>query len=385
MNQEEINSLKSENKELKAQLDKIATQQEQKKKVRKWLFKKSSTPLLGAKLKNSIEKAIQEYKDTKTLSIDTVSEVTSNIVWRFTRIGVFTIIMGLIPSLVLVVQTKLLLNQNSLIENQNKRVFQQTHLVEADRRSSLSFIMGDLLSDLNEELRYKGVGDRKISQTLEARIIGLCMAMKPYRYIQGDELIKKPLSQERGQLLYSLIKSNLTRSAFQRILNDANFEYSDLHGINIGSKINLKFASLSYANLNDVYLSEANLASAELVASEMQRINLSDSDLSRINISKANAQKADLLSVNLTNANLKGTNLKEANLSEAILWQVKMDKSTNLTNAILDNAIVDRKDWIEYLDEIGVEGAETIADRYRTKQTYKNKKQYTIVPKKSKE
>ncbi|WP_459210755.1 pentapeptide repeat-containing protein [Aquimarina rhabdastrellae] len=384
MNQEDqIKNLLEENKELREELSKITSQKEQKKKMRKWLFKKSSTPLLGAKLKNSIEKAIQEYKEKQTVSVDTVSEVASNVIWRFTRIGVFTILMGLIPSLVLLVQTKLLLNQNSLIENQNKRVFQQTHLVEADRRSSLSFIMGDLLSDLNEELRYKGIGDRNISKTLEARIVGLCMAMKPYRYIQGDELIKKPVSQERGQLLYSLIKSNLTKTAFQRILNDADFEYSDLQGINIGSKVSLRYARLAHSNMADVFMPEANLKGADLKYSELERVNLSDGNLTKVDLENANAANADLLSVNLTNANLKGTNLSKANLSEAILWQVKLSEDTDMTDVVLDNAIVDRKDWVAYVaDSLEIKGAETIEDRYQVKRTYEGKKQFTIVAKK---
>ncbi len=384
MNQEnQLNELLQENKSLKKRIQAIENDKENKKKVRKWLFKKSSNPLLGAKLKKSIQKAILEYKEKKTVSVDTVSDVTSNIVWRFTRIGIFTILMGLIPSLVLIFQTKLLLNQNKLIRSQNTRIEQQTYLVEADRRSSLVFVMGDLLSDLNEELRYKGLGDRRISRTLEARIVSLCTAMKPYKYIQDDQLISKPLSPERGQLLYSLIKSNLTSRAFQDILDNSNFEYADMQGINMGRKVALKYARLANSNFSNVYMPDANLRGVDFKNGELEQVNFSDGDLSKSNFSNANLYKGELLSANLTGANFSGTNLTEADLSEAILWQVKLNSKTDLTGVVLDNAIVERKDWIAYVsDSLDIKGADTIEDRYLIKRTYEGKKQFTIVPKK---
>jgi len=222
-----IDRLKKENKILQDKLDKINAGKKRKRRFKWWLLKKSSIPIFGNRLKNGISNAINEYKEYKTVSVDTVSEVSSSVIWRITRIGLFAFLVAVIPAAVLVFQTKLLMNQNDFIKNQN-------NLVEADRRSSLVFVMSDVLSDLNEELKYKGTGGRNISKTLEARVIALCMAMKPYKFMEDGKLIEKPISPERGQLLYSLIQSDLGPESSRDILNSSDFSYTDLRKVNLG-------------------------------------------------------------------------------------------------------------------------------------------------------
>jgi len=371
--QEYIERLKTENKILQDKLNKISQGKQKKKRFRLWLLKKSSTPLFGKRLKKSISNAINEYKEYKTVSVDTVSDVSSSVIWRVTRIGLFAFMVGVIPAAVLIFQTKLLVNQNTLITSQN-------NLVEADRRSSLVFVMGDVLADLNEELKYKGSGGRNISKTLEARIIGLCMAMKPYQFIEDGELIKTPVSPERGQLLFSILKSDLGAESSQDILNSADFDYTYLKKVNLGSGSNLKYARLNYANFSEAQMPASNLERAELREAEMSKINLSDANLKRSKLHQANLKRAELLSADLTHANLYGADLTGADLSEATLWGAKFDKA-KLTDAILDNAIVDRQDWIDYIDDTwDVEGADDIANRYRVKK--QGKQQFVLVPKK---
>ncbi len=375
MNQQDhIDRLKKENKLLQDKLDKINKGKQKKKRFRWWLVKKSSVPVFGSRLKKSISNAINEYKEYKTVSVDTVSDVSSSVIWRITRIGLFAFMVGVIPAAVLIFQTKLLMNQNKLITSQN-------NLVEADRRSSLVFVMGDVLADFNEELKYKGANSsRNISKTLEARIIALCMAMKPYRYIDEGKLIDKPISPERGQLLFSLLKSDLGAQSSQDILNSADFNYTNLRKVNLGRGVNLKYARLDYSDLTQAQMPATNLERAELKEAQMSKINLSDAVLKGARLNNSNLEKAELLSVDFTNANLYGVNLTGADLSEAILWGTKL-QNANLTDVILDNAIVDRQDWIEYIsDSLGLEGADAIEDRYRIKK--QGKKQFVLVPKK---
>lgn len=367
-----IERLKRENKLLQDKLDKINAGKQKKRRFRWWLLKKSSVPIFGTRLKNSISNAINEYKEYKTVSVDTVSDVSSSVIWRITRIGLFAFMIAVIPATVLIFQTKLLMNQNKFIENQN-------NLVEADRRSSLVFVMSDVLSDFNDELKYKGSGGRNISKTLEARIISLCMAMKPYRFMEDGELIKNPISPERGQLLFSLLQSDLGPESSRDILNSADFAYTDLRKVNLGRGVNLKYARLDYSDLTEVQMPAANLERADLKEVQMSKINLSDAILKRAKLNNANLHRAELLSADLTNANLYGANLSSADLSEATLWGTKFE-GANLTDVILDNAIVDRQDWIDYVDSLGIKGASEIKDRYKIKK--QGKQQFVLVPKK---
>lgn len=368
--QERIDQLEKENQLLKSQLDKIEKRKEKKKSVGFWLLRKSSIPLLGARLKMSIENAITEFKENKTVSVDTVSDVSSNIIWRITRIGLFGLLVTLIPSFILLYQTKLVINQNSLVGNQNK-------LIEAERRSSLVFIMDNLLSDLSEELKYKGSSERNVSPVLEARISSLSRAMKPYEFEEDGEMIEKKISPEKGQLLFSLIRSNLADQSYREILNASDFSYTYFKDIYLGRGVNLKHINLSHSNLSEVNLPAANLERAELMEANMEKINLSDATLLRANLTNTNLKHAELLSANLTHAKLYGADLTEADLTEAILWGTKLEDA-NLTDVVLDNVIVHRKDWITYIsDSLEVKGAKTIQDTYRVKK--QGKEQFILV------
>ncbi len=371
--QDYIERLKRENSLLQDKLDKINKGKQKKRKFRWWLLKKSSVPIFGSRLKKSISNAITEYKEYKTVSVDTVSDVSSSVIWRVTRIGLFAFMVAVIPAAVLIAQTVLLVNQDRLITQQN-------HLVEADRRSSLVFVMNDVLSDFNDELKYKGSSSRNISKTLEARIISLCMAMKPYRFMENEILIDKPISPERGQLLFSLLQSDLGTESSRDILNSADFTYADLRKVNLGRGVNLKYARLDYSDFTGAQMPAANLERSELKEAQLSKVNLSDAVLKRARLHNADLRLAELLSADFTNANLFGADLTGADLSEATLWATKLDNA-NLTDVILDNVIVDRQDWIDYIsNSLGLKGASQIEDRYRIKK--QGKKQFILVPKK---
>lgn len=364
-----IKQLENEKKILENRLEQIEEDKKRKKRFGFWLLKKSSIPFLGIRLKKSIQNAIFEYKNSKTLSVDTVADVSSNIIYRFTRIGIFALFMTIIPSLILLFQTTLLYNQNRYINN-------QTSLIEADRRSSLVFLMGDVLGDLNEELKYKGSSARNISKTLEARIVSLCMAMKPYRYIDDGVLIKDPVSPERGQLLFSLLKSDLSAESSQDILNSADFHYTDLKQVNLGRDARLKYARLDFSDFSGAQMPAANLERAELNNANLSSINLSDAVLKNAKMRRANLEKAELLSADLTNTNLTHANLKGADLSEAKLWGTIFINS-NMEGVILDSAIVHRSDWLSILsDSLNVKGADQIRDTYKL--VKQGKQQYML-------
>lgn len=253
---------------------------------------------------------------------------------------------GLVVTILTLNQNKLFKNQNQLLKTQNSKIEQQTQLAEASRRSSQMFIMGEVLSDVNKELReiqqhqnelQKQNQDitlkRVLSNTLVGRIISLSRAMKPYKYLQTDTTsnqnsfnLTKLISPERGQLLITLVNSNIDSIFFNRKI------------------LGTKRADFSYAELYN----------ANLVYANFRNINLKNADLSLSNLSNANLSYADLQNANLQNSysegtNFKSTNLQNANFINSFFMNVRLEK-TNLQNADLGGAIFSSKITLKEVD-----------------------------------
>lgn len=172
--------------------------------------------------------------------------------------------------------TVLLWNQNLLIQNQNNRIDQQTMLQEAERRSSLVFLMSNIMDAIDSELRsdINKPNVRDLSDQLIGRIVALSNAMKPYRYLEGDSLADIILSPERGQLLTALVLSDLEYETYDKIFKRANFEYSDMKNVNLRSPyfayINLHGSNFVNTELVGAYfgnadISQSNFRGADLV------------------------------------------------------------------------------------------------------------------------
>ncbi|WP_298423237.1 pentapeptide repeat-containing protein [uncultured Kordia sp.] len=414
---EEVNieKLKQENEALRNELDRIQESKQKSHKQKFWILKKWATFFIGVRLKKSILNALDEFDTNKNLSKDTVADLASNIIWRFTRIGIITLLIALLPTILLFQQNQLIKSQNKLfgvqnekvqlqndlIKKQNKRIDQQTFLTEASRRSSQMFIMGEVLSDINEELESANNEERVLSNALVGRIISLSMAMKPYRYLENDSLIQKPLSPERGQLLISLIESRMDSLLFiNRIIKNANFNYAELQSANM-KDANLKWADLRASNFKHANLGGADLTFADLSDSDMSFAKMIggtffETDFSNANLHGANFGSAKLIEANfnyadLTDANLwkvdatdvifsraimKYVYLVETNLTETNLDYVDLTGANlhgtnfykaDMTNIVsLDSARVHRKDWLQYIkDEKKVKGAERILREYK--------------------
>lgn len=311
--------------------------------------------------------------------------VTKAIFWRFifspsTIAVVSTGFVGILTLFFLYRQTQLFENQNILFETQNTRIEQQTHLIEADRRSAQIFIMGEVLGDINKELEDQKNTNRTLSNTLVGRIISLSRAMKAYRYLQGDSLIRYPLSPERGQLLISLLESEIDSLFFlDRILNGSDFRQSELSGADLW-KANLYNAYMQGANLESADVKFANLSYAQLQNARMEFTELSGSNLSYTKLNGANLQNAtlggsflyhtqfqnsNLCNADLTRCDLEGVSFEGANLKGASLFETTF-KDVNLTGIIsLDSVKIHRNDWITYVkDSLELKGANQIAENY---------------------
>ena len=337
---ERILKLEKENKELLKIKESYEARDRRSRLAGTWFVKRLGTFIAGPSLSTSIKNTINEFNEKKTLSTETVSDLSANIIKRFTRVGIFTLIIGLTPTILLFwqnsliqkqniklqQQTELFIEQTKLLSNQNEKIQDQTILTEASRRSTQMFIMGEVLSDMNKELSGKKVGDRKLSDGLLARMISLSAAMRPYRFIENDVLISRPLSPERGQLLMALTNSRLDTSYLRQVVPLFNFQYADLRDI----------------ELSDAFLPQ---------------IDLSYSDLSNSNFYNINFDKAIMRNVVLDSALIIGNSiLRDIYISESSLVNTALNGSLEHANIILSQL---RSASIEgNIDSMGIMGCE---------------------------
>ena len=272
---------------------------------------------------------------------------------------------GLLGTVMLYNQNKLLVQQNQLLNQQNIRLDQQTYLQEAERRSSLVFLMGNILDAVNQELKDDvGVkGARDISPQLVGRIIALSNSLRPYRYLGSDSLVGRELSPERGFLLLSIVSSEIDKNSLRRIYKSADFSFADLKNAVLSGEylagINLTAADLDNAVLDEADLSGANLGNAELEGAILARASLKEAQLRDARLFKANFESADLSGANLSgadmrraylsSANLQNAHLNRADFSGANLSDIRLSKAA-CDQVKLDSAVVSDYFW---LDSIG--------------------------------
>lgn len=326
--------LERENLQLKEEIKSLKSNSEQKQKVKKGFVKFLGLTFAGKRLKKSIYLVLSQYNQERFVSREALSDLLASIVYRLTRIGVFTVVVALLPFI-------LLIQQNLLLKQQNEKIQDQNYLAEASRRSTQMFIMGDVLSDINQERNKSSV----LSAPLIGRIASLSLAMKPYRYFMEGELIEKPLSPERGQLLLTISKSNLR----QLQLSDEIFQISDF-----------TYAELSNVTFRSAYLKDIDLAYAQLNFANMENTNLRNASLANANLYHTDFIDADLGFVDFRMANLTGANLMYARVIDA-----------DFTNAILDSVKVHRMDWLDYIkNDLKLNGAQELHDTYKIDSIY---------------
>jgi uncharacterized protein YjbI with pentapeptide repeats len=290
---------------------------------------------------------------------------------------------GMLGTMLLYNQNKLLTQQNILLQNQNYRLDQQTYLQEAERRSSLIFLMGNLLDaidhDLKDDIGQPGVRD--LSPQIIGRVVALSKSLRPYRYLESDSLVPRELSPERGHLLISLVNSQIDNGSLRRIFQYSDFSFADLKDVVMSgeylSGIHLSHADLrgaildetdlSRADLSDADLSDAVLARANLQEARFRQSLLSNTYFESADLSQANFYGAKMRSANLSGAKLQRTHFTSADLSEANLMGATILR-TGFDQTILDSTVVDGMDWLSKLPVVGqdsVRGLHYLTSNYK--------------------
>lgn len=371
--QKQISLLREENQRLREQ---IQQQNEGTLSRGRAFFRKlalSASGLVAGKgLKHSLARLYDELPHNVTK--DTMADVSTHLIWRVTRIGVFAISAAVIPILVLMVQTLILGiqndkldQQNRLILNQNLRLDQQVQLDESYRRSSFIFLMSNVMDKVDEELKNATDGSRRLSDELIGRIAALSQALLPYRYLENDTLIAAPVSPERGQLLFTLVNSLLDKSTYDKIFEKSNFSYAELKQANFSGAY-LRNINLDYAHFPDAVFSEADMEFAKLNYADLSDTHLEEINLQGAQLKSASLRSAELVNVNFSNANLQGLDLRRARISgfftNCRLDDVQLEEA-EIDFAVLDDAHFQSKGWLENLNEDRLKGLFSIRENYQ--------------------
>ncbi len=233
-------------------------------------------------------------------------------------VAVILVLITGVQGYILFQQNDLFESQNNLVTNQNKRLDQQTYLQEAERRGSLVHLFNNVLDAIDREIRDDiGLkGKRDLSPQLISRIISLSHALKPYRYLDGDELVSRPTSPERGQLFLSLLYLDLEENTLSKLFKDGNFTYSDLnHARFEGFKI-------PPVRLDNSDLSNTFFKDCELIKTQLNSVIFENSSIHNVDFDNLQIMHSNLTNLNWYVATMKNTVIYNSNLANAKIFPV---------------------------------------------------------------
>ncbi len=358
--------LKKEIEGLKKRIHQWENTRENSKKRRKLLLEFGSKFFAGQNLKRSILSSLEEIDKHKSIRKETLADLFANLIIRITRVGIFALIIGVFPILILLLQTYFLdiqndkldiqnvhiRNQTELVKNQNDLINQQVQLSEAARRSAQVFILGDILSDMNEELEGKTLEKRVLSPTLVGRIISLSLVARPYKYIHNNKLLDRSLSPERGQLLLSLVHSNLdTTFLEEEIFKRADFRNSDLIQVNLSNahlaSIDLQGSDLNNSTINDSNFRYANLNDVKLYGSLINSSIFTSAMLQHCDCRGIRGFSSDYSNATFFKANLKDATFNHPILNNNSFGSSALDNTVFYFSKLSEtsNSIYNLKDW----------------------------------------
>lgn len=234
-------------------------------------------------------------------------------------------------------QNELLIAQNTRIDTQNYRLNLQNNLLEADRRSSLVFLMSNVLDKVDEEIRKEKESGKtdsigyRLSDPLIARIIGLSRAFQPYKMLEGDTLGRELVSPERGQLFIALMESHLDSFTQNTIVERGSFNFAVIGKINL-SGVNFRKASLRGAIFHEANFENSNLEEADLSWAFFKKSNFTNANLTNANLTDTNLKLANLSDTQMGWASLYGSNLSMASFKNANLQSANL-VDTNILGA----------------------------------------------------
>jgi uncharacterized protein YjbI with pentapeptide repeats len=333
-----IEDLQKENKDLKEELEKYKKREKATHNALVWTGGRLLNVFIGKDLSKNLYIFLEKVSNREFPTTKNYTNLIEAIINRLLRFPLLQAILSILTFATVILQVWLAFRQTNLMESQTNLMIGQTNLMitqnnleEANRRSSLVFSFSNIMDQVNEELKNEKNTKRSLSPQLIGRISALAQGLKPYRYLENDSLITKPLSPERGQLLLALINSKLDTLTYGKIYSTTPFSHADLQE-----------AKLDNAYLKRIVLREANLSNADLIDANLRNVdlrnaNLNDADLTIADLRNADLNGADLNGADLNGADLNGADLRNADLRNAYLRNAYLS-AAYLRNAYLRNA-----------------------------------------------
>lgn len=154
-------------------------------------------------------------------------------------------------------------------------------------------------------------------------------------------------------------------------LDGADLSYATLTNANLRratlTGANLRFATLDDADLGEATLDDADLGEAMLDGADLSGATLTGADLSDATLTDANLFLATLTGANLTRAMLTGADLTGSRMDASTrLEEAELDQHTQLADVVWNNVPLTRVDWSKVPhtgDEDAIKKAMTRADR----------------------
>jgi uncharacterized protein YjbI with pentapeptide repeats len=303
-------------------------------------------------------------KDISTNNLDEATQKATHIgkkvfawySWKMYRQYVLQVVQAIFVVFGGVIGSYLLFVQNEKIEAQNERLTQQTYLQEANRRSSLVFLFSNIMDAIDRELTtdVEEKGKRDLSPQLIGRIISLSNVLKPYYYLDGNNLTKKPLSPERAQLFTNLVNSDLDRKTLYNIIQNANFNYSDFRGVDFKRTLNhLSFSGkFSYSDFTN-----ADLYDCEFTSSDMKYCIFNNTNISGVNFSASYLENADF-----SNCRFEWV-YSAATFPLAKISGIKLN-NVDINMFDFDNAMFLKKEWLDDRSKIDIKTHNYLVENY---------------------
>jgi hypothetical protein len=258
-------------------------------------------------------------------------------------------------------EDKVITTQEEL-DKLGKELYEANHLLSRD----IVEIYRELLKQDNNALRsFLDAGAVEIllhidkmeehRRALDTTKLNPTVSPNPTRYKSFFENYYDEETNKLLKLLHedSVQQFNEIRAKSNNVVNfsEANLADTNLRAVNL-SDANLRGADLSGTDLSSAFLTRANLRGAKLLDANLADANLQGAFLTRANLQGAFLTRANLQGAFLNRVKLSNTDLSNTDFSSSIILGCEeFDDARISENTNFDNAIVDKKELLKYLND----------------------------------
>ncbi|MEM8526250.1 MAG: pentapeptide repeat-containing protein, partial [Bacteroidota bacterium] len=266
---------------------------------------KSNSAIIS-KIFPNLEKDFVEDIDAK---LNRILSIRLNMIYISSIGSMFLVVGGLLGTIVLIRQNKLIESQNINLEKQNNLIESQNEIsnLQLVELRNQNYGNSNVLSEMNDDIRTKyeefidlgyirigGYIDEYDIQELKEIVDKL---PRRFAYRSNRTNFERKLSPEKGEFLKFILKEVKDTNALKKIYSEVSFSYSYLNGANFEDKflsgIDLTGSSLEMVNFTNSNLDSSNLSSTSLRGSMLKNVSLNYTDLTSATLNQSNTLCSD--------------------------------------------------------------------------------------------